>query len=235
MCLQIQHSIEQYQKTVMANKSEGIDKPTKVEQGSVDSAWTQINRYQNMTLREREEALTTDTNMDVKPKTESIPFAHQLPIGVTAPRGRGRGGAHGKPGRGKPGSTAINPNFRGIHGGTDRYPELEQAVAQYPDVRVAIPYLKVSHPDASVVEMNRKRRDEQLGDPSSLLWTYWKTEEKRQLGSLTSQSDGKIWITDRKTQVRKRMRKEFDGRLVEVHKPGAGPVESADLVNMLPL
>ncbi|KAI8577085.1 hypothetical protein K450DRAFT_253586 [Umbelopsis ramanniana AG] len=232
LCVQIKKYIKDYQGTVYASRKEDIDTKTKDEAGSVDTAWTQINKYQNMTLREKEEATAPDSPMDIKTKGEPLPFAHQLPIGVTASRGRGRDSP-----RGRGGGTAFNPNFRGKRGGNDKYQvEAESAIPQYPDVRVAKPWLKVRRPDGRQAELSQKRKDEQLGDSTSLLWTYWKAEERRQFGSDASKSDGMIWVTDKRAQARKRVRKEFDGRLLdESSSTGRRQVDHIDIVNILPL
>lgn len=218
-----------------ANRQEDVDMKTKDEPGSVDTAWTQVNKYQNMTLREKEEAIAPDSPMDVKAKGEPLPFAHQLPISVTSARGRGRDSPRGRGGGG--GGTAFNPNFRGKRGGNDKYQhEPEPAVQQYPDVRVAKPWLKVRRPDGRQASLSQKRKDEHLGDPTSLLWTYWKAEERRQFGSDACESDGMIWVTDKRAQVRKRVRKEFDGRLLdESSSTGRRQVDHIDIVNILPL
>ncbi|KAI9285307.1 hypothetical protein BC943DRAFT_43073 [Umbelopsis sp. AD052] len=231
LCLQIKKYIKDYQGTVLASSKEDIDMKTKDEAGSVDTAWTQINKYQSMTLREKEEAITMDNPMDIKAKGEPLPFAHQLPIGVTAARGRGRDNP-----RGRGGGTVFNPNFRGKRGGSDKHQaETEPAVRQYPDVRVAKPWLKVRRPDGRQVELSQKRKDEQLGDSTSLLWTYWKAEEQRQFGSDATKSDGMIWVTDKRARVRKRVRKEFDGRLLdESSSIGLRQVDHIDIVNILP-
>src|SRR6202007_1539220 len=106
---------------------------------------------------------------DPKPKSEPVPFANQLPIGVSATRGRGRG-----VGRGKSVTTVINPHFRGRRGIPEKHIEGEPSKIKYPDIKVAKPWLRPLQPDPAAVEMSRKRKDEQLSDPNSLLWTYWK-------------------------------------------------------------
>jgi hypothetical protein len=198
----------------------------KDEANSVDAAWQQISKYQNMTLREKEEALQPDA--DVKLKSEPIPFANQLPLGITAARGRGRGGGP----RGKPGP-AINPMFRGRRG-HDAPTEDPAIKPRYPDIKVAKPWLEPINPDPNAAELNRKRKDEQLGAHNSLLWTYWRSTEWQQLGDGASVQDGRIWVTDQKNGVRKRVKKEFDGRLDrgQLTRPNSA---DGTLADMLPL
>ncbi|KAH8550386.1 hypothetical protein BGW37DRAFT_83223 [Umbelopsis sp. PMI_123] len=231
LCVQIQQHIKKYQSIVNASRQENVEMKTKDEHDSVDSAWTQINKYQNMTLREKEEAIAPEASMDLKPKSEPLPFAHQLPIGVTVGRGRGRDNP-----RGRGGGTAINPNFRGKRGGNDKHQyDIESTAPHYPDIRVAKPWLKVKQPVGKHVHLSQKRKEEQLGDPASLLRTYWNAEERRQFGSSTNQNDGMIWVTDKRAHSRKRVRKEFDGRLLDGSSSTNGQVEHIDMVKILPL
>lgn len=213
----------------MDNGSKDVDMMPKEEKSSVDSAWTQINRYQNMTLREKEESLASEAK--IVHKAEPVAFSHQLPVGVLSQRGRGRGGTRGKSGAARNvGNTAVNPLFY-----PDKYAEQEKAKIAYPDIRVARPWLEVSKPNPSAVELSRKRTDEQLGHPTSLLRAYWKAEERRHVGCGTSQNDGMLWVTDKKTHVRKRVRKEFDGRLAESHVSGGRQQDQMNIADMLPM
>lgn len=200
---------------------------TKDEPNNVDAAWQQINNYQNMTLREKEEAL--QPNIDVKPKAEPMPFANQLPLGLPAGRGRGRGsGPRGKSG------PAINPMFRGRRGHDT--PTLDTATTlQYPDVRAAKPWLEPIKPDPNAAEMKRKQKDEQLGAQNSLLRTYWESTERQQFGDGTNKHDGRIWVTNSQKGVRKRLKKEFDGRLDPSLVTRSNSGDHSQLADLLPL
>ncbi|KAJ2962680.1 hypothetical protein NQZ79_g2271 [Umbelopsis isabellina] len=227
ICLQIREALIAYQNRVNKPNTEEAEVFAKDEPNNVDAAWQQINKYQNMTLREKEEAL--QPNIDVKPKVEPMPFANQLPLGLPTARGRGRGGGP----RGKSGP-AINPMFRGRRGHDTPIPD-PTTTLQYPDIRAAKPWLEPVKPDPNAAELNRKRKDEQLGAQNSLLRTYWKSTERQQLGDGTNKHDGRIWVTDSKKGVRKRVKKEFDGRLDHglATRPNSG--DQNELADMLPL
>lgn len=116
--------------------------------------------------------------------------------------------------------------------------ETEEAVRRkYPDPAAAKPYLKVMHPTFDELRRERRKEEERLGDSSGLLWRYWMGGRKRSGGTeAVGEEEGEVGDEDEDEdddeddeelvpsvvkvevgadgrKVRRRVRKEFDGRM----------------------
>lgn len=198
---------------------------------NIDTAWNQVNRYESMSLRERDDA-AQGYLPDFKPeigsggfKEEKAAFAGQLPPTLKPPRGP---------------VPRTNPNFKSRRGTTmpstnppfttnnprqfgNRYPQQQQQQQQkkkYPDPSVAVPYLTFVAPTLEEKAQEEAAEEASLGKPGSLLWLYWMNDKvkKRGHGEEGDLSSGTELVY--KNQQWKRVKKEFLGRTAQPGEQG---------------
>ncbi|CAO3690630.1 unnamed protein product [Rhizopus microsporus] len=121
----------------------------------IDQAWNQVQQYENMTLREKEE-VAQGVLPAVKQTTtgEAQPFSHQLPVA----------------------GVKVNTNFRGRRGAPIKNtPALSSStlttqppiIQKYPDPTLAVPYLNPIPPTLEEKENEEKQELEKLGEPGA--------------------------------------------------------------------
>ncbi|KAG0952134.1 hypothetical protein G6F57_000229 [Rhizopus arrhizus] len=129
-------------------------KPKQGTDMEVDQVWDQIQRYESMTLREREDA-AQGILPDFRP-AES--FSNQ--------------------------SIKINTNFRGRRGAPVRFSSqpTQPEIQKYPDPSLAVPYLNAIPPTLDEKANEEKEEMKRLGEPGNLLWFYWMNEKAKRRG-----------------------------------------------------
>lgn len=168
---------------------------------AIDTAWNQVQKYENMSLREKEEAAQGFVP-DFKSE-EPKPFTNQLPPS------KGRGGMGNK----------INPNFRGRRSGQVAQPKAV-AITRYPDPSAAVPYLDSVGPTIEEKIDEEQQEEASLGEPGNLLWLYWKNDKINKRGNKEQDDldDGAELVYKQKTW--KRVKKEFLGRTAQPGEKG---------------
>lgn len=160
----------------------------------IDQAWNQVQQYENMTLREKEE-VAQGVLPAVKQTTtgEAQPFSHQLPVA----------------------GVKVNTNFRGRRGAPIKNtPALSSStlttqppiIQKYPDPTLAVPYLNPIPPTLEEKENEEKQELEKLGEPGNLLWLYWMNDK------LQRSSQG--------LPMNKKVKREFEGRIAQPGEKG---------------
>jgi hypothetical protein len=196
----------------------------KLDEGStsttLDVAWNQVNRYENMSLREREDAalgFLPDFKSE-KPIVDnnggSNLFLGQLPSKPTPPR--------------------HNPNFKSRRGGNNTTNTNSSSTAPvdprsyhysskkptYPDPSNAKPYLTYIAPTLEEKAQEEDQEEKSLGNPGNLLWLYWMNDKIKKRGN---QDEGDLSLGTElvyKDHQWKRVKKEFLGRLAQAGEKG---------------
>lgn len=213
-----------------------IDEKTSIEEGEelksedfirvksehdmdIDTAWSQVNRYENMSLREKEDAAQGFLPDFKKEKDEtSRVFKGQLPPKMNAP-------------------PLQNPNFKSRRGNgppaSNSTPELpkknesrnlQQQVPAKPkkkfDPSIAVPYLTYIAPTLEEKAEEEASEEESLGAPGNLLWLHWMGEKLRKRGN-TEEGDlsSGTELVYQNSQW-KRVKKEFFGRTAQPGEQG---------------
>ncbi|KAI8641210.1 hypothetical protein BD408DRAFT_418575 [Parasitella parasitica] len=198
--------------SVMSIKSEEVATTTT----TLDAAWNQVNRYENMSLRERDDAahgflpeLKTE-----KPATEnSTNFVGQLP---TKPIPRHN--PNYKPRRGGNNNATANTgnSNSNVAPASYHYPKKPT----YPDPSNAKPYLTYIAPTLEEKAQEEEQEEKSLGKPGNLLWLYWMNDKIKKRGN---QDEGDLSLGTElvyKHQHWKRVKKEFLGRLAQPGEKG---------------
>lgn len=160
----------------------------KEESMEIDAAWQQATRYQEMTLREKEDIMGGPAFMKQEP---------------------------GRYPRSSSSKVSINPMFYRRRNDTEEQPSTTTTTPRYPDPSVAVPYLALSPPTIEQKKQQEKEQMEKLGPPGSLLWMYWTTKQVLRQGKRDSidDYDGKEIIRSQKDGKWRRLQKELDGRM----------------------
>lgn len=187
---------------------------------TLDAAWSQVNRYENMSLREREDAahgFLPDFKSE-KPMVDNSGatnlFMGQLPSKPPPPR--------------------LNPNFKSRRGGNNTTNTNSSSTASveprsyhysskkptYPDPSNAKPYLTYIAPTLEEKAQEEDQEEKSLGNPGNLLWLYWMNDKIKKRGN---QDEGDLSLGTElvyKNQQWKRVKKEFLGRLAQPGEKG---------------
>lgn len=187
------------------------------EETSIDAAWGQVNRYENMSLREKDDAVLGYLP-DFKPEGGFKSEDHKAFSGQLPPKGNP--------------NVRINPNFKSRRGTApvnpvpvnnnrqyNRY-QPPQSVQKYPDPSVAVPYLTYVAPTLEEKAQEENAEEEGLGEPGNLLWLYWMNDKvkKRGNGEEGDLSSGTELVY--KNGQWKRIKKEFLGRAAQAGEKG---------------
>lgn len=189
---------------------------------AVDAAWNQVKRYENMSLRERDDAIQgylPDFKQEKIPG-DSVPFSGQLPPQFNKTQQAG-------------GAIKVNQNFRSRRGpnamtpNSARQPQQQQHQqyqspkrSMYPDPSVAVPYLTYIAPTLEEKAEEEKEEERSLGEPGNLLWLYWMNDKIKKRGN---QEEGDLSSGTElvyKNNQWKRVKKEFLGRLAQAGEKG---------------
>lgn len=196
--------------TTMNSDAEDSERVKLEEPNAIDSVWGQVNRYENMSLREKEDA-AQGYLPDFKTEEHGA-FSGQLP---PAPR--------------------VNPNFKSRRGNApaaafaapvnnnrqyNRYHPPQQQNHKYPDPASAVPYLTYVAPTLEEKAFEEKAEEDALGQPGNLLWLYWMNDKvkKRGNGEEGDLSSGTELVY--KNHQWKRIKKEFLGRTAQAGEKG---------------
>ncbi|EPB92166.1 hypothetical protein HMPREF1544_00991 [Mucor circinelloides 1006PhL] len=190
---------------------------------ALDVVWSQVNRYENMSLREREDAahgFLPEFKSEKPILDASVPFKSQLPAkqaSAAAPR--------------------LNPNFKSRRGGNSigannsniapsssvdprsSY-HYNQKRPTYPDPSNAKPYLTYIAPTLEEKAQEEEQEEKSLGNPGNLLWLYWMNDKIKKRGN---QDEGDLSLGTElvyKDHQWKRVKKEFLGRLAQPGEKG---------------
>ena len=156
----------------------------------IDAAWNQVNRYENMSLREKEEeakSFAPDFKMD-----RNIARTHTPP--------------------------AINPNFKSRRGVTSQNNRVQKP--KYDPNTVAIPYLTYIAPTLEEKAREEEAEEESLGKPGNLLWLHWMGEKSRRRGNTEEGDLSSGTELVYKNNQWKRIKKEFQGRIAQPGEQG---------------
>ncbi|KAI7896999.1 uncharacterized protein EV154DRAFT_580515, partial [Mucor mucedo] len=188
------------------------------EDTGIDAAWGQVNRYENMSLREKEDA-ALGYLPDFKQEDHKA-FSGQLPPKANFAAAN-------------PNATRINPNFKSRRGTLpsnplpvnnnrqyNRFNQPPQQAQKYPDPSLAVPYLTYVAPTLEEKAQEEKAEEEDLGEPGNLLWLYWMNDKvkKRGNGEEGDLSSGTELVY--KNGQWKRIKKEFLGRTAQAGEKG---------------
>ncbi|KAI9483583.1 MAG: hypothetical protein EXX96DRAFT_477581 [Benjaminiella poitrasii] len=195
----------------ITNETQG---PIKDLAFDVLNAWSQLHRYENMSLREKDDAVqgslpelkseptTNDTNM----------LTGQLPPHLQA-----------KTDKAPP--VRFNPNFRNRRGQnalTEPYPSTNRRQI-YPNPSAAVPYLTYVAPTLEEKAQEEKEEEESLGKPGNLLWLYWMNDKLKKRGHHEEGELNSGTELVYKDHQWKRVKKEFLGRLAQPGEKGEMP------------
>ncbi|CAO3618460.1 unnamed protein product [Mucor hiemalis] len=194
--------------------------PTRVKSEhdmDIDTAWNQVNRYENMSLREKEDAAQGFLPDFKKEKDDtSRVFKGQLPPKVNTP-------------------PLQNPNFKSRRSGpppsasttADPYNKNKarnQPVPTKPrkelDSSVAVPYLTYIAPTLEEKAEEEAAEEESLGTPGNLLWLHWMGEKLRKRGNTEEGDLSSGTELVYKNSQWKRVKKEFFGRTAQPGEQG---------------
>ncbi|KAG1103583.1 hypothetical protein G6F42_017200 [Rhizopus arrhizus] len=190
---------------------------------ALDVVWSQVNRYENMSLREREDAahgFLPEFKSEKPILDASAPFKSQLPAkqaSAAAPR--------------------LNPNFKSRRGGNSTGANnsniapsssvdprssyhYNQKRPTYPDPSNAKPYLTYIAPTLEEKAQEEEQEEKSLGNPGNLLWLYWMNDKIKKRGN---QDEGDLSLGTElvyKDHQWKRVKKEFLGRLAQPGEKG---------------
>lgn len=211
-----------------------IDEKTSIEEGEniknedptrvksehdmdIDTAWNQVNRYENMSLREKEDAAQGFLPDFKKEKDDtSRVFKGQLPPKVNKP-------------------PLQNPNFKSRRSGlppsssitADPYNKNKarnQPVPTKPrkelDSSAAVPYLTYIAPTLEEKAEEEAAEEESLGTPGNLLWLHWMGEKLRKRGNTEEGDLSSGTELVYKNSQWKRVKKEFFGRTAQPGEQG---------------
>ncbi|RCH99267.1 hypothetical protein CU098_000329 [Rhizopus stolonifer] len=191
----------------------------KKEEAGLDDVWNQVTRYENMSLREREEAaqgILPDIKQE-KQAAEPILFAGQLPPQLL---------------QSTPSSnTKFNPSFRSRRGGQNTttapsdprqhpLPSTGSKKPTYPDPSAAVPYLTYISPTLEEKADEERQEENSLGNPGNLLWLYWMHQKAGKRGNQEEGDLNSGTELVHKNNVWKRVKKEFQGRLAQAGEKG---------------
>lgn len=197
--------------TTMNSDSEELEKVKMEETSAIDNVWSQVNRYENMSLREKEDA--AQGYLPEFKTEEHAAFSGQLPPKAAAPK--------------------FNPNFKSRRGNTPTVPVPVNNNRQYnnnryqpppqhkyPDPASAVPYLTYVAPTLEEKAFEEKAEEDALGQPGNLLWLYWMNDKvkKRGNGEEGDLSSGTELVF--KNNQWKRIKKEFLGRTAQAGEKG---------------
>ncbi|KAI7900047.1 uncharacterized protein BX663DRAFT_554491 [Cokeromyces recurvatus] len=234
---------------VLSTQITDYTKNTTTEIKAEDVAWNQFHHYENMSLREREDAaqgllpetknLKTVQNDNTMFKGQSVPL-YQI---------------KNEKGIQQQTSVKYNPNFRSRRGQqtmatthttipatvtaatatatatttatmtttttTSRdIKDQTSPLNQYPNPSAAIPYLTFIAPTIEEKEQEEKEEEASLGKPGNLLWLYWMNDKLKKRGHHEEGDISSDAELVYKDHQWKRVKKEFLGRLAQPGEKG---------------
>ncbi|KAI8378338.1 hypothetical protein BD560DRAFT_47722 [Blakeslea trispora] len=210
LCLYIMSTMEALKEQVTQTTE-----PSRVkkEENVIQDVWSQVTRYENMSLREREEAAQgIIPDMKRPMSNEPVPFSNQLP-----PHLFKSSSGQTSTMTSQPSSAKINPAFRSRRGNNPIDPRFQPPPKEnqpsYPDPSAAVPYLVYIRPTLEEKAEEEKAEEDSLGEPGNLLWLYWMHDKTRKRGI---QEEGDLSSGTElvhKDHEWKRVKKEFLGRM----------------------
>ncbi|KAI8973918.1 hypothetical protein BDB01DRAFT_808108 [Pilobolus umbonatus] len=212
LCRYMMDTIDE--KTATRQIEESMD--SSVTENPIESSWNQLGKYENMSLREKEEA-SQGYNLEVKHEM-SNPHMN-------------RPSESNNKGRAVNTSSWSNPHFRHRRGNNpnthnnnnnnyNNNMRKSSIPLKYPDASVAIPYLNAIPPTLEEKAHEEAAEEESLGNPGNLLRLYWTNDKVKRRGNLDEGDldDGSELVY--KNKEWKRIRKEFDGRIAQPGEKG---------------
>ncbi|GAN02062.1 hypothetical protein MAM1_0016d01501 [Mucor ambiguus] len=177
---------------------------------ALDTAWGQVNRYENMSLREREDAAhgyLPEFKSEKQPSTSANAGPRHNP-NFKSRRG---------------GNTASNANSSSSNttpSSSSHHYNSNQKRPTFPDPSNAKPYLTYIAPTLEEKAQEEEQEEKSLGNPGSLLWLYWMNDKIKKRGN---QDEGDLSLGTElvyKDHQWKRVKKEFLGRLAQPGEKG---------------
>ncbi|KAL9537270.1 hypothetical protein MBANPS3_011929 [Mucor bainieri] len=175
---------------------------------TLDAAWGQVNRYENMSLREREDAA-----QGYLPEFKSEKPSNAGPRHNPNFKSR-RGGNQAKPNMNNTAPSASSSSYH--HNNSNNTPKRPK----YPDPSNAKPYLTYIAPTLEEKAQEEEQEEKSLGNPGNLLWLYWMNDKVKKRGN---QDEGDLSLGTElvyKDHQWKRVKKEFLGRLAQPGEKG---------------
>jgi hypothetical protein len=187
------------------------------EENQINAAWSQVNRYENMSLREKDDAAQGFLpEFQIKGQ---LPPKLSTPVPRTNPNFKSRRGT-------TPSNNTLamtnnnNPRqqYNNRHNNNNQYGQ--QQKTKYPDPSCAVPYLTFVAPTLEEKAQEESAEEESLGEAGNLLWLYWMNDKvkKRGNGEEGDLSNGTELVY--KNQQWKRVKKEFLGRTAQPGEKG---------------
>ncbi|KAL7310641.1 hypothetical protein PS15m_010116 [Mucor circinelloides] len=198
---------------------------------ALDVVWSQVNRYENMSLREREDAahgFLPEFKSEKPILDASVPFKSQLPVKQASATTTAAAAAA---------APRLNPNFKSRRGGNSTGANnsnitpsssvdprssyhYNQRRPIYPDPSNAKPYLTYIAPTLEEKAQEEEQEEKSLGNPGNLLWLYWMNDKIKKRGN---QDEGDLSLGTElvyRDRQWKRVKKEFLGRLAQPGEKG---------------
>lgn len=164
-----------------------------IKSDDMEHVWDQVNRYENMSLREKEEAA-----QGIVPEFKQEYHGRAMnPYFKTRRDPRQRYKA--------PYQQQTLPS---------------NSPTVYPDPSVAVPYLTYISPTLEEKAEEERKEEESLGKPGNLLWLYWMNDKVRKRGIQEEGDFGSGTELVYKDHEWKRVKKEFLGRLAQPGEKG---------------
>ncbi|KAF1800397.1 hypothetical protein FB192DRAFT_1283682 [Mucor lusitanicus] len=188
-------------------------KPDEAATTALDAAWSQVNRYENMSLREREDAAHGYLPEFKSEKPSSTPATNTNAGPRHNPNFKSRRGGNPNNNNTAPSSAAssVDPRSSSYH--NPKRPK-------YPDPSNAKPYLTYIAPTLEEKAQEEEQEEKSLGNPGNLLWLYWMNDKIKKRGN---QDEGDLSLGTElvyKDHQWKRVKKEFLGRLAQPGEKG---------------
>ncbi|KAK4512758.1 CIA30 domain-containing protein [Mucor velutinosus] len=188
---------------------------------ALDAAWSQVNRYENMSLREREDA-AHGYLPEFKSEKQQQP---SIATTIAGPRHNPnfksrRGGNHANPNANGNNSNTAPPSSSSSDPRSSSYHYNNQKRPTYPDPSNAKPYLTYIAPTLEEKAQEEEQEEKSLGNPGNLLWLYWMNDKIKKRGN---QDEGDLSLGTElvyKDHQWKRVKKEFLGRLAQPGEKG---------------
>ncbi|KAI9345917.1 hypothetical protein BD770DRAFT_396558 [Pilaira anomala] len=208
--------------TITTTKDE--KEPIKSEE-ALDNVWGQVNRYENMSLREKEDA-AQGYLPDFKSEehtTAAAAFSGQLPpmIPKVNPNFKSRrsNNNNNNPQQQQQQQQTSQPNYNR----NNRYnppPPPSSSTHKYPDPASAVPYLTYIAPTLEEKALEERQEEEALGNRGNLLWLYWMNDKVKKRGNNEEGDLSSGTELVYKNHQWKRIKKEFLGRTAQPGEKG---------------